>query len=1117
VGRERELSELEAGLEDALSGRGRLFVIGGEPGIGKTRLADELASRAKQRGARVLSGRCWEAGGAPAYWPWVQAIRTHLRDQDPQALLLQLGSGAADVAQMVPELHDLFPELRPPPSLDPEGARFRLFDSTTAFLRSASRTQPIVLVLDDLHAADVPSLLLLQFVARELVDAHILLIGAYRDEGTKLPPQLASTLAEVGRQQVTRHVRLAGLDESEMTGLIEGILDGSASETLVAAVHRKTEGNPLFVVEVVRLLAEEGQLETREEPVPLRITIPPRVKEVIGRRLELLSERCYWVLALASVLGREFRIDALARVSDLSAEALLELIDEAAAARVVTEVPSGIGRLRFSHALVRDALYEGLATAQRTRLHREIGEALEGVHVEDPEAHLAELAHHFCEAAPGGDVDKAVEYARRAGERAATLLAYEEAVRLFRLALHVLEMRGPADREARCRLLLALGESQAREGDLGGAKETFLQAADLARKGNMPEHLAAAALGYGGRFVWSRAGSDRKVVPLLEEALRSLPKGDSTIGARLMARLAGAIRDERPPNHQDRLSREAVEMARRMGDPATLAYALAGRLAATWWPENAEERLTIATEILRLGRQADDGERIAQGLGWRVVTLLELGDIAAFDVELEALTMLVEELRQPAQRWLLLHWRATRALVDGRFEEAERLIPEALSLGKRAQRSDAISCFRIQMYFLRREQGRLEEVEAIIKRSVAEYPTRPLFRSLLAHLYSELGHLVESRRAFEELAVRDFADLRRDNEWLLEMSLLAEVADFLGDVGGATILYGLLSPFAGRNVSVAGDASAGSASRGLGVLASMLLTWDEAVRHFEEALDLNAAMGARPWVARTQHDYARMLLRRDRVGDRERAAELLTRALETCRELGMPALNRKVTALLKAEGIPPVDGARVAASLEPQRAYIFRREGEYWSIRFDRDTFRLKDSKGLGYLAQLLGSPARQFLAFELMTAGVGSGPEQPAPRGRGERRERELRPSSGRTGEILDHKAKEAYRRRIEELQDELEEAEGWGDFERAARARGEMDFLARELAAAVGLGGRGRRASSDAERARVNVTKAIKASMARIGKHSPALAHHLASTIRTGTFCSYLPDPRLPAVWQL
>lgn len=1114
VGREREVAALEAGLDDLLSGRGRLFLIGGEAGIGKSRLADELSTRAAGRGALVLWGRCWEAGGAPAYWPWVQAIRTYLRGQDPSTLLSQLGAGAADVAQMLPEIHELLPEVpRARVSSDPESARFRLFDSTTAFLRNAGRVRPLVLILDDLHAADASSLLLLRFVAAELGDAPILIVGTYREEGPHLPEHLASTVADVGRHRMT-HMVLTGLDESEVGTFIEGVIRGSAPTTLVAAVYRETEGNPLFVGEVIMLLDAERRSEGTQEFVPTRIKIPARVREVIGRRLDLLSERCREVLTRASVLGREFRIDALARVSGLPTGELLGLLDEAAAARITTEVPGTIGGMRFSHALIRDTLYEDLSTSQRTRMHREVGEALEDLYAVDLEPHLTELSYHFCEAAPGGDVDKAVEYARRAGERAAGLLAYEEGVRLYRLALQVLELRGSADAETRCRLLLALGDCQAREGEIEGAKEAFLRAADLARKRDMTEQLAAAALGYGGRFVWARAGSDRVVVPLLEEALSALPEGDSRIRARLMARLGGALRDQRSREEQDRLSREAVEVARRIGEPATLSYALEGRFAATWWPENPQERLAVANEIVRVAREADDGERLVGGLDWQSIALMELGDVAGVDAALEAEAPIVEELRQPAQWWILLHTRAMRFLLDGRFEEAEGLIADALNAGETSQRWDAVFGYRIQLYALRREQGRVAEVEGIIARSVVEYATRAIFPTLMAHLHGELGRPTESRAVFEGLAAGDFADLRRDNDWLFGMSHLAEVADALGDVRRAELLYELLLPFAGRRVATAGEVCTGSVSRPLGLLASMTGRWDEAERHFEEALQLNREMGARPWVAHTQHAYARMLLARDGTGDRDHASDLLADARQTSLELDMRALGDKIEALLVEEEITPQVGTGLAASPEPARgSNVFRREGEVWSIRFQEDAFRLKDSKGLRYLGQLLGSPGREFLALELMTGELGSGPAGAERDGR----DAGLHPSSGETGPILDPQAKRAYRARLEELQEEFREAEGFADAERAARAREEMEFLAHELAGAVGLGGRDRRAPSDAERARVNVTKSIKAALQRIGEQSPALGRHLASTIRTGTFCSYFPDPRVPPAWRL
>lgn len=1094
-----------------------MCLVSGEPGIGKSRLADELATRAQARGARVLWGRCWEAGGAPAYWPWVQAIRSYVRGRDPTTLLSQLGPGAADIGQMIPELHDLFPEVRTPSITDPEGSRFRLFDSTTAFLRSAARGQPLVFVLDDLHASDASSLLLLQFVASELEDAHILIIGNYRDEGLA-GLQLATTLADLERFPVTRHIQLRGLDQSESARLIESILDGAAPETLVVDVHRETEGNPLFVAEVIRLLSAEGKLEDRTAAFPPRIAVPARVREVIGRRLDLLSERCREVLGLASVLGREFRLDALAEVGGLPAVALLEVIDEARAARVVIDAPAGIGRMRFSHALVRDVLYDDLTAAQRTRAHQMAGEALEGLYVDDPEPHLAELAHQFCEALPGGDVDKAVDYARRAGERAATLLAYEEGARLFRLALDVLELKGQPGGEAHCRLLLALGDSLAREGNLAGAKEAFLQAAAVARRLGIAEALADAALGYGGRFVWGR-GSDAHLMPLLREALAALPDGDSAIRARVMARLAGALRDQTEREPRDRLSDEAVGMARRIDDPATLSYALEGRFSAVWGPENAEERLAIATEILDLATKAGEGERIAQGLDFRTVVFIERGEMALADAELDAMGVIVEQVRQPAQTWIHVHARAMRALLDGRFEDAEQLISEALEVGTRAQPWDALITFKIQTYLLRREQGRLDELEPIIRRSVAEYPTRPLFASLLSHLYSELDRPIECGDAFDRLAANAFAVLPRDGEWLFALSFLPEVADFLHDRDRAALLYDLLAPYGERCVAATAiEASTGSIARGLGILASTLGRWDEAAGHFDEGLQRNRVMGARPWVARTEYSYARMLLGRDEPGDRERAAGLLAEAAETCDRLGMQALAQQVAVVQQAEGISAdVIDPRRSASPETSGRNFFRREGDYWTIEFDNDAFRLRDSKGLRYLAQLLASPNREFLALELVTAGSGSRSIRPPGTADRDRIDSGLQGSPGRGDELLDVEATSAYRRRLEELQDELEEAERRSDSERAARAGSEMEFLTRELARAVGLGGKGRRAPSDAERARVNVTKAIRASVARIDAHSRSLGRHLASTIRTGTFCSYSPDPRAPAAWRL
>ena len=417
VGRDRELLLLQAGLEDALAGRGRLFLLAGEPGIGKSRLADELASGAKQRGAKVLWGRCWEAGGAPPYWPWVQGIRTYLRETDHERLRAHLGTAAVDIAQMLPELRELFPDLPEPPALEPEAARFRLFDATTAFLERAADTQPLVVVLDDLHAADTPSLLLLEFLAAELAVARILLIGTYRDIELGIDHPLAETLVQLARQASER-VHLTGLARPDVSRFIELTTRAEAPEALVAAIHERTDGNPLFVEEVVRLLAAEGAL-TGDASALARPIVPPSVRDAIGQRLRRLTDECNRVLGLASVLGREFDLDALEQLTGVPRRDLLGLLDEAVAARLVSEAPGTPGRLRFAHALIRDSVYEGLTSARRIEAHREAGEVLEAQHAGDVEPVLAELAYHFVQAGQGGETDKAVDYARRAGDRGA--------------------------------------------------------------------------------------------------------------------------------------------------------------------------------------------------------------------------------------------------------------------------------------------------------------------------------------------------------------------------------------------------------------------------------------------------------------------------------------------------------------------------------------------------------------------------------------------------------------------------------------------------------------------------------------------------------------------------
>jgi DNA-binding SARP family transcriptional activator/tetratricopeptide (TPR) repeat protein len=881
VGRARELDELTSGLEDAFGGHGRLFLLVGEPGIGKSRLAEEFVSRARARAARVVVGRCWEAGGAPAYWPWVQSLRAYVREAEPEVLRPQLDAGAPELAQLLPELRDLFPDLPEPHALESESARFRLFEAASSFLRRAAQTRPLVVVLDDLHAADEPSLLLLQFLARELADSRLLVVAAYRDVDPTPTHPLTAAVTELAREPVTRSLALAGLDERDVAEFIELISDEAPSEELVDAIFEETEGNPLFVGEIVRLLAAEGGLDGGTP----RLAIPQSIRDVIGRRLRHLSDESNRVLALACVLGREFGLDALSRVADVSEDELLETLDEAMTAGVVSDVPGSPGRLRFAHLLIRDTLYEGLTMARRVRLHRLALEALETLYGREPGAHLAELSHH---AVAGSEFDKALDYARSAGDRAFERLGWEEAARLYETALDALALVDPDDERRRCELLLSLGEAASRAGNSGDAKQAFLDAAGIARRLGLSRELARAAVGYGGRIAWVRAGDDERIVPLLEEGIAVLGDQGDELRVRLLGRLAGALRDEYSRDRRDRLSAEAVELARQIGNAAALAYALEGRAHAIIGPDTVAECLALGSELLEMAAQSEDTERLVAAHMFRIGPLLFVGDVQAAEADLAAASRLADELRQPVQLWLVSEGEAMLAIATGKLADAEGLVAQALALGERAHPRAALTHYWLQRCALCDFRGSgLEEVEPGIGDVVAEHPARPVFRCALAHLYARLGRLDDARRELERLAEDDFSFLPFDQEWLFGMSFLAETSALLGHPDSAGALYRLLVPWAALNAVDVAEGLRGSVSRYLGLLATALGRWDDAAHHFEDAIEMNGRMGARPWLAHTQEDYARMLFARGESGDDERVRELHEQALATYRELGM--------------------------------------------------------------------------------------------------------------------------------------------------------------------------------------------------------------------------------------
>jgi DNA-binding SARP family transcriptional activator len=873
VGRNAELSRLLGGLEDALAGRGRLFLLVGEPGIGKSRIAEELIRVARTRGVEILVGRCWEASGAPAYWPWVQSLRGYVREAEPGALRSDLGAGAGELAQILPELRTILAELPEPESLESDSARFRLFDATVHFLRNAGRRRPLLLFLDDLHAADTPSLLLLQFLARELASARLLVVGACRDVDPTPGVPLSAMLAEVAREPVTTRLALRGLTEADVTEYVEVTEAELASPEVIEALYEETEGNPLFVAETVRLLAVEG-----------RIAIPETVREVISRRLGHLSDECNRVLVLASVLGREFPLDALALLREATEDEVLDTLDEAMTARVVSEVPGTTTRLRFAHVLIRDTLYDGLTAARRVRLHRLAEEALERLYGDESGPHLAELAHH---AVAGNRFDKGVACARRAGDHALALLAYEEAARLYTMALDALQIGAPHDEISRCSLLNSLGEAETWAGDRPAAQKTFLAAAELARRHGLARELARAAAGYGGRIVWARAGADERLVPLLEEGLNALGEEDVELRARLLARLAGALRDEHDQSRRDTLSAEAVELARRSGIPSALAYALAGRGHSIAAPDTMAECFALGSELCEVAATCGDREFAASGHMLRMLAQHVAGDLRGAEVDLATGSRIVDELGQPAKLWEMRGAQAMLALAEGRFDEAARLVEETFALGERAVPEGAITHLRLQRCTLAEFRGGLADLAPSIEALADEYPARAAFRCALAYLQARVGRHADAKDILRALAPDGFSALPFDQEWLFGMSFLAETAALVDDRVSAEVLYRVLLPWQECNAVDQSEGMRGSVARYLGLLATTLGRWSDAERHLEDALAANERMGLRPWLARTHEDLARMLRRRGGPADAELADRHESAARATYDELGV--------------------------------------------------------------------------------------------------------------------------------------------------------------------------------------------------------------------------------------
>jgi class 3 adenylate cyclase/tetratricopeptide (TPR) repeat protein len=906
VGRDVERQKLLDALKLARSGERQLVFIVGEPGMGKSRLCTEFAQDAHAAGAIVLYGRCDEETLAP-YQPFVELLRHYVSVCGAEELSEQVAPLADELVRLVPDLARRIAGVGgQAETTDADTDRLRLFDAVRALLGAISRTQPVVLVLDDVHWADRPTLHLLRHLLRS-EPFPALIVATYRETDLDRTHPLSAVLADLRREQPFERLHLKGLDTAEILLALEkgaGQPVGHRGVRLAEALSRATDGNPFFLIQILGHLTDTGRIYEQDGVWTFDVhvddlEIPEGVKEVIGRRISALSEQANHVLGVASVLGREFSLDILELVSDTAAGQILDALDEAIRAQIVQEILGAPGRFRFAHALVRETLYEELTAARRVRLHRHAAGVFESLSPDDPDRFVSELAYHLLEAAQVAEVDKTVQYASRAAARATSLFAFEEAIRLYERALGALELREEPDEPTRFDLVAGLGDAQWNAGDSEGATASFATAITIADALGDNERYAIAAVGASGlpEYILSdfKGGAVHRQ---LERALSLLPKEDSVLRARVCASLATVLAlDQTEAEQRAALVEESMSMAKRLGDPRTIAYAMRAAVIALFDPSQTEAQLAFANELISYAEEIGDRELVGFGHGWRSIMLFWLEDLEESDRELAVTVAINDELKMPLFTYLLLVLDAARRAMRGAISEAERLATEALEIGQGAVGAPAaLVVYGVQLLAIRWVQGRIAELEPLIRGQLEQFPMLPTLRCTLAYIAADSGRMDEAREEFEYLAQTGFA-LPADATRPAGLARLCILAWMFGDLERAGQLYELFTPFLGCNVAISAIISYGSADRYLALCASTMSNWELAERHFRAAIEQNERMGAAPFVAFSKHEYAEMLMRRGEGDDLARARMLLDDALAIARDVGMPALIDQIQML----------------------------------------------------------------------------------------------------------------------------------------------------------------------------------------------------------------------------
>ena len=1041
-GRQREVSAISAALGRAADGLPSTLVLVGEPGIGKSRLAQEAATLAIEAGFAVRWGRAWESGGAPPYWPWRQVCDA-LDHAGPLAQLWSSGSGPAGPA-------------------DPDQARFALFEAVTRALSSACEARPLLCIFDDLHAADVASLELLAFVTRHMRACRIAWLLTWRDaEGSRAP--VRDVLARAARE-ATR-LPLGALTEVDANELIDDVWR-DADRELRGRLLRATGGNPLFLLETLSAFAIGRVVAAQADALPLAHGIAAIVQDRLGP----LGEATRVLAIAASVVGRDVGIERWMAAADASDQDVRRAAQELVAAGLLT--PLGFDRWRFGHDLVREAIYRGAGDGVVER-HRRLAGVLDAAVTAGDASAVGERAYHGLLA--GGDARTVLDWTIAAADHARGQCAYEEALAVIERALGHGQLGSVAQQDPA--LGLALGRALLDLGNATRANEAFHAALQLARKAGDPRMVASAVLGLGARWVFG--DNLHELIALIDAAAAALPAGERELHARLLARKAAALTPAADPAPVLEIAREALRLVEGSADAAVrLEVAVAVGAAFTDFAP-PHERIAVDATVVELARARRDRALELRGLTRLVADHYTAGDFAHGDAVLATRDALARDLVQPRFAWHEPLFRSMRAMKDGDFATCDAALAEAEAFA-----SHDPNCPRacaIHRTWLYAASDRVEELRA----------HEPVVLAAIRTMHVVLATVI---RAFVRLRAGELADARREVDALAPdvahgrappiLSLLAEVVAEVGPESMQRDVYDWLSPHAASYATFGpfGLVVGPPVAAVLGNLAAAFGEPERARAHFESALAVTTASGARAGRAWTLYWSARALAR---TNERD-ASTVQADAIREAASLDMPRLVERCRAITVAAG-PAV--VRTAATARASIAWSITEQAGAWRVEHAGKTALVPNLRGMAMLARLAARPHVEIHSLELVSGSV-----EPAG-------------DAGDAGELLDDKARAAYRKRVAQLADQIEEAEARGDVARAEAARDEHEQLIKELSRAVGLGGKVRRAGASSERARIAAHRCLREAIKKIGEVDDELGAHLAKAVRTGTFCAYRP----------